>query len=83
MTVIDILRYIFYTPNNINPSILKYMILEYGSSVETYIEVYEYIKRNEFSLNPIIIKQIIEKGRSNSDDDSKVGTMKVGTGKAK
>ena len=80
ITIEDILKYIFYTPNNTNPQILKEKIEAYGGNEENYKNVWHYIKHNSSSLNPQIIEKKICEETTPAESSSIVGQMKVGSG---
>lgn len=79
ITIEDILKYIFYTPNNTNPQILKEKIEAYGGNEENYKNVWHYIEHNSNSMNPQIIEKKICEEVIPVDGNNIVGSAIVET----
>ena len=77
MSLDKILEYMCYTPENMNFAILENLLDEYGATTSQVNELFSYLSCNR--MNPIIVRQILEKGSSGSN---LVGSAVVGTATA-
>lgn len=77
MSLDKILEYMCYTPENMNFAILENLLDEYGATTSQVNELFDYLSSNK--MNPTIVRQILEKG---SSDSNLVGSAVVGTATA-
>lgn len=52
-----------------------------GLTDEDFHKLYEYVETTPGNTNPRIVQQILNEGDTPSEDESEVGTAKVGTAK--